>query len=378
MQGHFKLLMKKLMYKSLKHDRILFESYPDFTDNTRYVFDEMIRMGLNRKYKFVWVMQDNDPERCPTDSNVFYISMHDRKQYAYNVKRAIAIVSCNRMLASYVPEQFSIYLTHGIPFKLATRYLHAPQNACIRYSLSSSPLTEKLQRQYLMLSPDTEIVSLGYPRNDVFFKPKRALVNLFTKEYSKVIAWYPTFRNHKYETRNEGDESLPIIHDENKAIQLNNVAKEQNVLIVIKPHPVQDVNYIKRMQLSNIMLIDDSFFDAHCITNYEFLNSCDALLSDYSSVFLDYLLTNNPIGLIWEDIEKYKKDLGLVESYQELSSGCEKIYSLEDLISFINEIASDIDRNKTERLRVSNSIHLDADGKSAKKVARFIAKKARL
>ena len=39
---------------------VLFESIPDFSDNTLYVFNEMIKRGLNKKYKFIWVMNHDD------------------------------------------------------------------------------------------------------------------------------------------------------------------------------------------------------------------------------------------------------------------------------------------------------------------------------
>ena len=37
---------------------IVFESVPDLSDNTKAVFDEMVRRKLNQKYLFIWVVSD--------------------------------------------------------------------------------------------------------------------------------------------------------------------------------------------------------------------------------------------------------------------------------------------------------------------------------
>ena len=33
---------------------IVFESLPDYSDNTRAVFNEMVKRGLNKEYKLIW------------------------------------------------------------------------------------------------------------------------------------------------------------------------------------------------------------------------------------------------------------------------------------------------------------------------------------
>lgn len=378
MYNHLKNAIKTAVFRMLPKDRVLFESYPDFADNTRCVYDELVRRGYNNKYKFVWILQDDDSERCPKDDNVTCISLNNQKAYSFHVRRAKAVISCNRILASYVPEQFSIYLDHGTPFKQCNSYLHAPQDAHLGYYLSTSPQTESLRRDFLRLQEDTQIVSFGFPRNDVFGEPKLNFQGLFDTQFRTFIAWYPTFRNHKYEKRDEGGDPLPVIHDELKAEELNKIAARNGVLIIIKPHPVQNLEYMKKKQFSNIVFIDDSFFEKQGITNYGFLNSCDALLSDYSSVFLDYLLADRPIGLVWEDIDRYQKDLGLIDTYEYLASGCEKIYDIQDLIAFVEDVASGRDPAQQIRRQIRDYVHVTSWDHSTENVTDFIIHNAEL
>ena len=58
---------------------ILFESRPDFSDNTMAVFSEMIHRGLNKKYRLVWLIH-NPASRPPELENVSAISYSDTRR----------------------------------------------------------------------------------------------------------------------------------------------------------------------------------------------------------------------------------------------------------------------------------------------------------
>ena len=53
-----KEFVSRLIYKQSKTKYIIFESNPDFSDNTYPVFEEMVNRGLNKKYKFLWQLSD--------------------------------------------------------------------------------------------------------------------------------------------------------------------------------------------------------------------------------------------------------------------------------------------------------------------------------
>ena len=52
---------------------IVLESKPDFADNTKAVFDEMIKRRVNEKWKLVWVVS-KDKQSFPKLKNVRYIN----------------------------------------------------------------------------------------------------------------------------------------------------------------------------------------------------------------------------------------------------------------------------------------------------------------
>ena len=354
---------------------ILMESVPDFSDNTKAVYDEFIKRGINKKYKIVWVVNPSF-KIDKKDKNVKFLRyVQDKRNIKLSYYNLVAKckICCNHFLVGEKERQFSIYLSHGTAIKSVRNYYNVPTD--IDCCLVAGEGVKELM-SYEFNYDINKMVALGFPRNDVLSKNLKLPKGLFEKNYEKVIVWYPTFRQHKCgggmtASRN----ALPIINDVNKAKQLNELAKQKNVLIVLKPHFAQDVSYVKDLSLSNIRFIDDSFFVKNNISSYEFVGGCDALISDYSSIYYDYTLCDKPIAFIWEDIEEYKQKPGLVENYEYLTQGAEKIYTIKELKGFVERVANGEDVLKKERRFIRDLSNFSNDGENAKRVADYILEK---
>lgn len=373
--NYFWYLKTKSIKNNLKLKRvILFESIPDISDNSRAVFLEMLKRKINKKYKLVWIVSQN----CafPKIKNVLYINYNDSRYEYYN-KVAKVKITCNYFLNKSSFKQFCFYLSHGTALKvLRTHYTVPPW---MDYCLVASDGVLSSQ-SYEFNFPQEKMVSLGFPRNDELTRDNNInLQTLLGTNCKKVIVWYPTFRQHKDGTTvGKTKNAIPIIYDEHTAKQLNKWAKEKDVLLVLKPHFAQNTSYIKDLGLSNIRFIDDSFFAINKLSSYQFVGACDALLTDYSSIYFDYTLANKPIGLILEDIEAYKEKYGLVDYFEEWTKGGEKIYTLEELFAFIERISGGIDLLKIEREKIRDFLNISTDGKNSERVVDFIIEKAKL
>ena len=161
---------------------------------------------------------------------------------------------------------------------------------------------------------------------------------------------------------------MPLLHDLENAKKLNAIAKELNTLLVLKPHYVQDTTDIKKENFSNIVLIDDTLFAKNGISSYGFLAGCDALVTDYSSVYYDFLLCNKPIGVVWEDIEEYRAFPGFAIDIDYVMKGAEKIYTVEDFRRFLQDLHSGVDRLQAEREEICAFANYSDDGQNTKRV----------
>ena len=367
-----KKLIKSLIYYLSPKKRIVFESYPDMGDNPKAVFDEMIRRGLNKKYILTWLIFDDFID-YPQIENVEYVKK-GTPEYSRAMYTAKCFICCNRFVYSDLNKQKSFFLTHGMYVKNPKAYYKVPDE--IDYCLSSSEELKEMQSNAIS-APLDKMFALGYPRNDILSTFKTDLSKYFGK-YDKYIVWYPTFRQHNSGMGTGSVHPFPIIWDEESAIKLNESAKKNNVLIILKPHFVQDTTKITNLGLSNLKLIDDMFFKKNNLTSYEFVASCDALLTDYSSIYFDYTLCDKPIGLTWDDYEEYAQNPGFALDMDYYMQGGVKIYNIDEFCGFIQDVATDNDTHKEPRREIMALANYSTDGKSSIRVTDFIVEKAKL
>lgn len=215
---------------------------------------------------------------------------------------------------------------------------------------------------------------LGYPRNDYMFSNEKKLKNLEIDKnnYNKVILWMPTWRGNRGSKKNkESDINFPIINKKN-IYKLNELLIKKDILILIKPHPVQLKLDILSKNYSNIKIIDNDILNQKQIYIYEIFNEIDALLTDYSSVYFDFLLTMKPIGFTIDDFDSYGKNRGfVVDNPLDLMPG-EKITDFDELISFISDINDGKDLFFEERKKINDMANKYKDGNNTKRILDYL------
>ena len=356
---------------------ILFESAPDFSDSPKAVYDEFVRRGYGKKYKFVWLLYDKNVSTekykdciCIDDSD-----WKGRILYKWCRLHAKCLISCNRFQKTQRDGQVAVYITHGTIIKQTGAWNVVPEG--IDYVIVASDSVRELMARDLEADV-TKFYGLGYPRNDALQKENRDLHPMFPVDYQKIVVWYPTFRQHKAGSKTGCQNALPILHDADNARKLNEAASRNGVLLVVKPHFAQDISYIKDCNLSHIRFINERFFEEHNISSYEFVGSCDALITDYSSIYYDFLLCDKPVAAIWEDIEEYRINPGFAVDVDYYMKGAEKIYNLDDFETFVAHVAEDLDVLRSERAEINTLVNHSTDGKNAQRVVDFIVEKAGL
>jgi len=171
----------------------------------------------------------------------------------------------------------------------------------------------------------------------------------------------PTFRKSKsYSPENEifYEYDLPIVASEQELRKLDQYCYENQVIILIKRHKNQIVTTFNRCgKLTNIFFIDDKFLDNLEIQLYELLGETNALITDYSSVAIDYLLLDKPIGFTLDDFEEYKSARGFVFDDPKRYMPGHHIYTYTELCQFISDISMENDVYKEKREIVRTVAH---------------------
>lgn len=378
-------IIKKALLNFPLGNIIIFESNPDYSCNTYPAFLELRRRLPN--YKMVWMTSKNSLKKDGVD-DVFYYNdnsiLNLFKGYYYRA-RAKAFISCNRFpkMGSLKKNQISLFLAHGSKTKKTRRnnYNSSP-GLVVDYVNVQSHFFDKVTC-YEFRAEEKQLVYLGYPRCDWFYRNNPIMERLskigVTGDY---LIWLPTFRKHKKQPRDVHSEKydslgIPLIYTEESLKEFNNYLIEKKLHVIYKPHPVQDVSGLTKIQLSNIHIINDEILNNLDVQLYQVIAESKALISDYSSVYFDYLLLNKPMATTIDDIDQWKNGEGFaydLESMYKVTT--EQIANLEQLYSFIQEVVIDGNDTKGEaRLKTCNETVMHRDGHSSKRVADFIINK---
>lgn len=342
------LLFSKIKPKNV----IILESHPDISGNSLEVFEKLINENVNEQYKIYWVIKERKKYPQLKNKNVSFVPLLP-KSFIEKIRKKIImmsaklIISENRVIRKENPKTVLIHLHHGTILKNVRGIFNLKEYDCI---LCPSYELIDLYTDVFNVSED-QIVVNGYPRSDLLFKNTNTLSNLGFDEFSKVVLWMPTFRQHKDRERIDSHQMLPygipIVYSEEELLQLNKFLSENKMLLIIKVHPAQDVSSVEWNNLSNITLLFNEDLDKQNIKLYEFIKDTDALLTDYSSIYYDYLLLNKPIALTIDDIKNY--NIGFV--YNDLNEYLigEKIKDLPSLKRYLIDVKNEIDPLQEKR-----------------------------
>jgi CDP-glycerol glycerophosphotransferase len=210
-------------------------------------------------------------------------------------------------------------------------------------------------------------VDLGYPRNDaLFYRPtKDSMLNCDNDAFQQVasirkqrktILYAPTFRDH------EGSPFGGGLDFE----RLHNFLDEEGLHLIIKTHRLTDLQISSSTPHITIYANDR---DA-----YPFFQMIDVMITDYSSIYMDYLLLDRPVVFYCPDYDHYvTHNREFQFPYEEMTPG-PKCRSQEDLHTALKLAAFGDDGYQKERKALLNKAFSYQDGNSSKRIADYLCK----
>ena len=361
------------LFSKIDNKVIIFESVPDYSDNSRALSDYLVRNNFN--YRIMWAVKDPKKYKrmFPNDGVTFIKSFNNYNEYS--IKFLKKIMTAGWLLSTHgypfqkkksLKGQKYIRLWHGCSFKDKTTKDNTKENSdSYDVALVAGPLFVKTKAYYWGID-ENRIIAKGYPRYDwLLCKSPNAFIlkNTYIKTKGKCIVWMPTYRNDKAGIYNEADsiKGFPLLTKLEEWNRIDQLLEKKNVELLIKLHPFQKEYPIKFNLFNNIKEIKNEDFDNAGITLYEFLSVTDGLITDYSSVGVDYLVTDKPIAYTLDDYEKYQKTRGFIIDDPKKYMPGHHLYGIEDLINFIEDIAEGKDLFKKTRKIISNTLIYKSD-----------------
>lgn len=340
-----------------------------YADNSRYLFEFVNK--YHPEIRAVWITKNSNIVNNLNQNGYEVYKAYSIKSILIGLKAKCSIFvhsnNVDNLLFLNNPKTKNIQLWHGTPLKKIgfddkfTKY-----NFC-RIKFMLFPFLEDKDDMMISLSEidrknfytafkTSNILITGYPRNDILFSNKK------DKKYS--IIYLPTFRD------NIGDK-IDLFSNYNFDIEKwNEILSKNNITLNIKMHPVNKPKdeLLERYKSSNNI----NFMNEVDIA--EVLSVTDILITDYSSVFFDFLLTNRPIIFAPFDYEKYiTNDRELYYNYEEITPG-PRCKNWDEVLEWIIKFKDDKTLYYKEREKIKNKFHQYQDGKYSKRVYDEIVK----
>lgn len=218
-----------------------------------------------------------------------------------------------------------------------------------------------------------KFIVTGMPRNDLLFYTdgRKNIENKFPRSIGKKVVFYmPTFREIAGRT-NGNDEGYIFYWPGFDISSFDHFCAEHNLYFVFKLHP-SDSSKVKDWcyESEHIGLLTDELLDNQ--STYEFLNGADALLTDYSSVYFDYLLLDKPIVFTNRDEQEYIQNRGVILEPLDFWRPGPLVNNMDDLEEELEKVSKSIDEFKDKRKELIPFVHKHADGKSTQRLFDFI------
>ena len=279
--------------------------------------------------------------------------------YIYITTHGSVNIPSNRIL---------IQAWHGIPLKCMNymdRYIDKGEaerwHRDFNYSdwvLSSSNLYEVLMSSCVGI-PKSKFIRTGFPRNDYLFESdevvKQSVLKLFgdarVTGSTRIITYLPTFRIGYKHSRIEGKlrDGNIFGFESSDYSDFNYSLEKSDYVIIAKLHPFEEELVKGFDQCSRVKIVDSDWLKKNGFDIYHLLAISDMLITDYSSVYFDFLLLDRPIIFVTNDLAEYRENRGLLlEPYEEWTPGF-KVETMEQLIGAIEEYSRNSELHEEHR-----------------------------
>lgn len=215
----------------------------------------------------------------------------------------------------------------------------------------------------------------GMPRNDFLFIERplavqklSTLSGISTEElmFKKLILYCPTYRS--ILERKDSQISISDLYTLISSRSFLDYLETNQIFLVIKLHPFEEYTASKlRSSNENILLLKNSDLLLNRTDLYELLPAFDLLITDFSSIYFDWLLLDKPIIFFVPDLCSYSELRNFLLSPLDFWMPGIKCETVEKLIEAI-ENSFKKDEYKKERERIKRIAHHYHDGLSCERV----------
>ena len=139
----------------------------------------------------------------------------------------------------------------------------------------------------------------------------------------------------------------------------------KNKFIWIEKKHFASSSQFKNINTNNIITLNPNF-DVNIL-----FNNIDLLITDYSSVFYNYLLLNRPIAFTEDDIQAYGSNRGFAVDINKFRPGM-KLHSKDDICKFALNVLEGKDEFAEKRRKLASEVNIPCKEQYTKRLIDII------
>ncbi|MDO4283087.1 MAG: CDP-glycerol glycerophosphotransferase family protein [Clostridia bacterium] len=364
---------------------ITFCSFPDFSSNAKPLYEYM-KKRYGDQMNFAWAVKSDEMLKKLNDANIEAYKIGTEEYFEYTKTTDVFFSTHCNITGERNDKSIYVELWHGISSKhignLSDHMNESDRNwyddlrKRIDYIVVPSDFWRVIFATRFNINYN-RTVSLGYPKLDyfVYSHAKQNLdkvLNLDVSKYSKVIYYMPTFRKgcgREQETDVNKENLFNLkTYDEEKLFKY---LRKNNYLLCIKKHPSEELN-MNYLENDNVKIIKDSILTEKNITLNEIMNAADLMITDYSSLGIEFVFLNKPVIYLVNDIEDYKKNRGITFNNSDFWMPGYRVCDIDRLLLSIEESFQANNEFENERKEKRNLWFGELQDGGCKEICNFL------
>lgn len=335
----------------MKKLNITFCSFPDYSGNAKALYEYMVKKYENNM-NYTWIVYSESTIDLLKTQGINSILIGTDEFNEYIPKTNVFFTTHANLAEDKIKAKKSIYveLWHGIGPKpigfLANNLSETDEkwyeflSETIDYLIVPSDFWRNMFAAFFNINAK-RVKPLGLPLIDEILNSNgrenlEKILNINLNKYNKIILYAPTFKS-GCGRKLEATYNKKNIFDLKKYSEkdLIKFLKQNNYLLVIKRHPSDECVY-ETIENDYIKNIDNDELDNSGLNINSILNIVDMLITDYSSLGVEFSFLNKPVIYVSTSLDEYKNNRGiLMNDYDFWTNGvyCD---TYEKLIELIN------------------------------------------
>ncbi len=271
-----------------------------------------------------------------------------------------------------------VNLWHGIASKkhwLAKKYkgftTHKIRAGQFSSVAASSP-ADAVAKAAIFNKPLEDIWITGNPRNDILVEKNYQFPEDLLQQEKKLleqlngrnlVLYAPTWRSYKEQFQPFDDRCLE---------RLTQVLENNQAVLGLRMHEKDEQKFstLYNFNPSILNLGQEKYPETQIL-----LKNAGVLVTDYSSIWIDYLLTGNPVIAYWYDFDRYHNERGTLWDLAEIFPGIRASTCNELVLALEKTLRAELTVDEDFLLKynlVRSLFHQYTDGKNTKRLAKKV------